>query len=420
MSKNLFLLCCLFVTQHGFSQSLDFTALLDSGKAEFKRQAVADSPDFSNAYSLLSQAVKKQPGNTEGRYFLAHVIDRINSSDGKEMYLSKKRLTIEASQHLEAINKLTPSYSGEMWLLDPYSKISAIWSGQAMAYLYAGKSDSAIYAFREGRQRGGFINPVLDYNRHLLNSCQKNAFLISSGDMVTFPLLYLQSIEKLRPDVTIIDCNLLNTAWYVRYLNQKQHLKLSYNNNDIDTLVYKEWTPTEVSLADPDNPGNGIKWTLRPTYGERYVLKSDLMLLDILKQNLHSRPLHYTTGPDTTSSLFLDSFLQPDGLLFTLVRNDADLARLVEAAPGKLQTYSIEKINDEDIRKSQDAVFLLNEYRRAYLTCIAYIHSRSQFANAMKLMNEMDRKFNVNKLPWSSEQQQQYSDQLRETIRKQL
>lgn len=115
MSKTFSLLCCLFAMQYGYSQALDFPALLDSGKAEFKRQAVADTPDFSHAYALLSQAVKKQPNNTEAHYFLAHTIDRINSGNASQMYLSRKKLTNEASLHLEAINKLTPTYDGDLY-----------------------------------------------------------------------------------------------------------------------------------------------------------------------------------------------------------------------------------------------------------------------------------------------------------------
>jgi hypothetical protein len=163
------------------------TVIVDSGKYEFKLQAKKDTADYSKAFIILSNQVKLNPKNAEYRYFLGYTIDRLNADDGKGMAYIKRELTIKASEQFEEVNRIERIYKGENFILDPYAKLTSIWGSLAQAYLNRKLIDSAKWAFSEGKRRGGFIEPVLEFNRQMLNSCDKDAIVV--GFPVSVPFL---------------------------------------------------------------------------------------------------------------------------------------------------------------------------------------------------------------------------------------
>lgn len=60
-----------------------------------------------------------------------------------------------------------------------------------------------------------------DFASNYLNSCKKNAILITFGDNDTFPLWYDQEVEGMRTDVRILNYTLSGMHWYVHELYNK-------------------------------------------------------------------------------------------------------------------------------------------------------------------------------------------------------
>jgi hypothetical protein len=60
-----------------------------------------------------------------------------------------------------------------------------------------------------------------DMGKDYLESCEKDAILISFGDNDTYPLWYAQEVEGIRPDVRVINYSLLGTDWYINELRYK-------------------------------------------------------------------------------------------------------------------------------------------------------------------------------------------------------
>jgi len=66
------------------------------------------------------------------------------------------------------------------------------------------RSSQLREALIKAQKSGGFFPFVLEANRAVLTSCSKNSILFTGGDDDTFPAWYLQEIEKVREDVTIV------------------------------------------------------------------------------------------------------------------------------------------------------------------------------------------------------------------------
>ena len=70
----------------------------------------------------------------------------------------------------------------------------------------------------------------VQYARNILNSCEQNAILFTSGDTDTYPLLYAQEKNGIREDVTIINTSLLNTTWYWDMIRKENQAKSSFDS----------------------------------------------------------------------------------------------------------------------------------------------------------------------------------------------
>jgi len=357
------------------------------------------------------------PENAESRYFLGYTIDRINSSDGEYMTGSNKNLTLNASEQFEKVNKLEEKYTGQLALLDPYSKLSSIWGSLAQAYLVRNLPDSAIWAFKEGKKRGGFIEPVLEYNRQLINSCKPNAILITTGDNITIPTWYLQTIEQVRPDVTVVDANLINSKWYPLYLKQSGKLKIGLTDVELDTINYQQWMAKEIKIKNPADTNIIFNWVLKPTYYDQYILRGDRILLDILKQNLYKRDFYFAAGFDSTSNLFLNDYMIDDGIVSRIILHKNDLTTETTIISKNLSAYNISNLSAKDIKKSSDAIVVLSGFRWTFFNNAHFLYSKGEVKEAKRLIEDMERRFPVDKLPYESEYFEQYVNTFRNSLK---
>ena len=412
--RALYIINFLLTASYGYSQ-ITFgveTVILDSGKYEFKQQAQEQVPDYTKAYRILTNQVALNPDNAELRYFLGYCMDRLNANDGSQMLQLKTEMTLKASEQFETVNRLEPVYQGEMFILDPYSKISGIWGSQAEAYLNRGMLDSATWAFKEGKHRGGFIEPVLEYNRQLLNSCEKNSILITYGDNITIPTWYLQLIEGFRTDITIVDANLINTSWYPKYLKTQRNLDLPLTDTQIDTIDYMGWHPQKILINNPKNANQNFSWELKPTYLDNYILKGDRILLDIFRQNIFERPIYFNINSDSTYNLFLNPYLIDDGLVSKVGINENDLNSKAAIISKNLKAYHIDNLIISEIQKSKDAIIVLNGFRWAYYTIISRLMEKGETTRARELFSEYQKKFSKAQLPFASEYEETYFNKL--------
>lgn len=75
----------------------------------------------------------------------------------------------------------------------------------------------------------------------ILASAPRDAIVLARGDNETYPVWYMQEVEKLRPDVTVVVVPLLPAKWYRAELERRHAL--------IPTPYVTSWSGSEPTLS---------------------------------------------------------------------------------------------------------------------------------------------------------------------------
>lgn len=395
--RTLTVLFLTLLSTMNYAQSLDFYELLQQGKDEFYKDF--DNQNYENAVVSLEQAVSLNPDNAEAHYFLGYAYSRVNSKDGKGMIDMNSLLTLKSSEQFEIVNKMTPKYDGEIVVLDPYSKLTSEWGAQAMSYWHNNKPDSALWAFREGKSRGGFGEFFLSLNRKALDFCAQNAILISSGDNFTIPLWYLQIAENYRTDVTVIDISLLNTDWYPKFLVNNTNISFGVESQELDSVQLIQWADSVITI-DIDATSS-FSWTVKPAYYEQFLLRSDRLFLNLLIENGFKRDVYFTTAFVEDYQLSLKSHLN-SLILIDRINYDNESPILFKEYKAKINSIiaCLKYLNTN----SQHELYFVDNIRYGIFSRIDDCLNAGNIKEAKKLIKISDKKVNPNAYPYQSDQ----------------
>lgn len=208
-----------------------------------------------------------------------------------------------------------------------------------------------------------------DMAYNYLNSCDDDAVIFTNGDNDTFPLWYAQEVEGCRTDVRVCNLSYLQTEWYCDQMKRKAYesdpLPISFTHDqythdrDVVYLVESNKWKNGLDLRDALNfvrsedprtktlsgaPGricfiparkfflpvdssavlaNGvvaaskadkIAKQMNISTGGSYILKNQLMVLDMLASCNWSRPLYYAVTVGRENYCGLDCYFQLEGL----------------------------------------------------------------------------------------------------------
>jgi hypothetical protein len=187
-----------------------------------------------------------------------------------------------------------------------------------------------------------------DYAWNILQSCEPNGILFSSGDNDTFPLWCIQETYRVRKDVTTVNLSLANTDWYVYQMKNNWGLPLSFTDDQI------LWTVPDMSTGgvlkrpkDPyDDPISGTRHYLFQTRaGDEIVSVNKMVVEDLILNNKWERPVYFTSHPGSKSRLGLSDHTRVVGQVYQAVK---------EVARGEMDYERTEYL--------MDSVFLFRSY----------------------------------------------------------
>jgi hypothetical protein len=190
------------------------------------------------------------------------------------------------------------------------------------------------------RRHGPDATIARDFAYNLLQSVGPYGVLFTNGDNDTFPVWYLQEVEGVRQDVTLVNLSLGNLDWYLRQL-------LSRPTRPFDPAgapaVFRAQapravpTPTEtlgLTLADvpqltpyrlsQDGAFQAGAFQLPVRAGQVFRVSDQVILLAISASLPRGRPVAFGVSSGRGSWLGLDPHLVLQGLVYTVVAGRAD------------------------------------------------------------------------------------------------
>lgn len=168
-----------------------------------------------------------------------------------------------------------------------------------------------------------------DFAANALQTLPPNAIIFTAGDNDTFPLLYLQELEGLRRDVTVINVSLTNLPRFdAQLLRREPSFPLAMTAAEREAWAARAGTDTTLTipvtgtteslgLAPGTNVPKSITIHVKPRYAQ--MLPSEITLLDITRANNWKRPLCSLITGGQEQMLWLAPYGRPDGLFWRVV-----------------------------------------------------------------------------------------------------
>lgn len=294
-----------------------------------------------------------------------------------------------------------------------------------------------------------------------LNSCDKNAILLTNGDNDTFPLWYAQEVEGVRTDIRVVNYMLASGDWYVHQMARKiydsEALKFQltpeqYNKGVNEYIPFYEQTQARVPIKEimnfiasdderskipmstgemfnyiptrkfrlPVNKEKAIKNGIVPAYmadsvvdyidwdvTASYFVKNDLMLLDFLANNDWDRPVYFANPSTIKTSFDLDQYCHQTGIVYKLIPVKAE--NYFEGLGGidDVATYDIlmnktkwGNLNDPDVTVDTESRRGHTMSEQCFLRLAQALVDKNKKAEAIAVTDRMLELFPNEKFPY--------------------
>src|SRR6056297_2384051 len=160
----------------------------------FKEQALKawEAEKYKDGLALLTKARENNLQDPEIYYYLGKFKHYLCYDSRPLAGGYDESDSDEVLEYLQKAIELKPDYGNAYYFL------GSEYGARAHNYMAKNKLDKAKEQLILGHQAGGYPDWLLEYNRNILRSVDKNGILFTGGDGELNPLLYLQVVENIR------------------------------------------------------------------------------------------------------------------------------------------------------------------------------------------------------------------------------
>ena len=212
-------------------------------------------------------------------------------------------------------------------------------------------------------RRNNFI--PYDYGYNILNSCDKDAILFTNGDNDTFPLWFLQQVEKIRTDVRVVNLSLANTDWYMRQQKNIRGVPLSFTDHQLENMNL-------VQLP------NG-----------KVLRVQDQMIDNILETNRWKYPVYFSTTVSPDNRVYkgepIDDHLMMEGMVYLVVPKEGKTVNVRKTEEILLQKMKFRGLSDPKVYKDWNEVNMTVNYSGIFLNLADTLRKAREYEKAIQI-----------------------------------
>ncbi|MEO8584161.1 MAG: DUF2723 domain-containing protein, partial [Flavitalea sp.] len=346
---------------------------------------------------------------------------------------------------------------GVLWVKEQFSKVI---KGDMSAYAAASICLLAVPVLMASQEWNDHDRSkkllARDLGNNYMESCDKDAILLTFGDNDTYPLWYGQEVEGIRPDLRVINYSLLGTDWYINQLRYKLNQsppadviftpeQIQGNNRNVvpvyalpgydqnkyydiekifrdvvasddqknmvqmqsgdmsNVLPVKHLSvPVDVEAVKKSmkfNPGDSIVSELKIDITRNFLQKNDLAVLALIAGNKWKRPIYFTSTQEL-KALGLDKYVRMEGLSYRLVPVVNSATEVEVAYKNVMEKFRYGNADKPSVYFDEENRRHINSIRLAHATLAKSLIGYNLKDSARKVLEKYDQSVSEANVPY--------------------